>query len=70
MKSAELTALQATVKPCPFCAGGAMLAPMKGAAHWWRVRCDDYHCGGTTWAIQSPEDAVSAWNRRASDGKT
>ena len=69
MKAAELNALQATIKACPFCDGAAKLAPMPGASGWWRVRCEDYHCGGTTWAIQGPEDATATWNRRPSDGK-
>lgn len=68
MKAQELNALQASVKVCPFCGGLATLAPMKGS-DWWRVRCDDYHCGGTTWALQSAPDAVSAWNRRPQDGE-
>lgn len=69
MKAQELNALQASVKPCPFCAGVATLQPMKGASGWWRVRCDDYHCGGTTWALQGAADAAEAWNRRPPDGK-
>lgn len=69
MKAAELNALQAQAKPCPFCAGPGKLAPMPGARNWWRVRCEDYHCGGTTWAIQEATDAVAAWNRRPNDGE-
>lgn len=52
------------MKPCPFCEGSAKLEPMPNALHWWRVRCGDFHCGGTTWAMQGPELAVAAWNRR------
>ncbi|WP_404818597.1 hypothetical protein [Rhodoferax ferrireducens] len=38
---------------------------MIGARSWWRVRCEAYQCGGTTWAMQGPIEAVEAWNRRA-----
>jgi hypothetical protein len=69
MKAQDLNTLQASVKPCPFCAGRAVLAPLKGASGWWRVRCEDYHCGGTTWALQGSEDAVEVWNRRPTNGE-
>jgi hypothetical protein len=60
-----------TVKllPCAFCGGPGTLARMPGATTWWRVRCNDYHCGGTTWAMGDDELAVNAWNRRP-DGQT
>jgi hypothetical protein len=67
MKAAELSALQASARECPFCGRSAKLAPMPGARGWWRVRCEWYDCGGTTWAVQDPGDAVRAWNRRPSD---
>lgn len=64
MKAAQLNALDGCLRPCAFCGGVAKLAPMPGATSWWRVRCQDYHCGGTTWALDEPEKAVEAWNRR------
>lgn len=54
-----------TPLPCPFCGGSATLAPMPNAETWWQVRCDDYRCGGTTWATLDEEQAVNVWNRRA-----
>lgn len=68
MKTPRLGKLPALM-PCPFCRGEAKLGPMPGAASWWQVRCASYHCGGTTWAMDEPEKAVRAWNRRP-DGET
>lgn len=68
MKAQELNKLQRSAAPCPFCGGPGELAPMPNASGWWRVRCKSYHCGGTTWAIQSASDAVTAWNRRPAGG--
>ena len=64
MKTAELTALQSSLKPCPFCGTAAKLAPMPGAREWWRVTCENFGCGGKTWALKGHADAVTAWNRR------
>ncbi len=64
MKAAHLSGLQSSLLPCPFCTGPAKLEPMPNAVNWWRVRCRDYHCGGTTWALNGEADAVAAWNRR------
>ena len=55
------------LRPCPFCRGPATLAQMPSASSWWRVRCDNYDCGGTTWAMDEPQTAVDAWNRRPDD---
>lgn len=52
------------LSPCPHCGGPGKLAQMPGAARWWRVRCEDYHCGATTWAMDDAVKAVAAWNRR------
>ena len=53
------------LKPCPYCDGPARLDPMPGTNYlWWRVRCRDFGCGGTTWAFQSKDGAIAAWNRR------
>lgn len=68
MKARELSALQATLRACPFCASQAKLAPMPGAREWWRVTCENYHCGGKTWAMQGHHEAVDAWNRRPEGG--
>lgn len=50
--------------PCPFCGISAKLSPLPNAQTWWRVRCDNYHCGGTTWAMEDAEQAIGAWSRR------
>ncbi|WP_176992776.1 Lar family restriction alleviation protein [Collimonas sp. OK242] len=55
------------LRPCPFCGGSATLAPMRNAQEWWRVRCNNYHCGVTPWAMPDAEQAVNAWNRRPDD---
>jgi len=64
MKAVTRNQLQTSVLPCPFCAGKAKLEPMVRTNSWWRVRCGDYECGGTTWARLGPDVAVNAWNRR------
>jgi len=64
MKARELSELSRSLRPCPFCAGPSKLEPMPSARHWWRVRCEGYECGGTTWAAQDATTAVQAWNRR------
>lgn len=68
MKAQHLNRLAAALRPCPYCGGPGKLAPMPNASSWWRVRCQNYDCGGTTWAIQGPDEAVAAWNRRPADG--
>ncbi len=70
MKAKSIHALQASLLPCPHCDGPAKLAPMPGSDTWWQVRCQNYHCGGTTWAMSEADQAVAAWNRRAGDGET
>lgn len=64
MKAQELNAAQVSLKGCPFCGGPGKLTPMPGASSWWRVRCEDFHCGGRTWAMDEVDKAVAAWNRR------
>lgn len=64
MNATALNTLQRTLLPCPHCGSKAKLAPMPRTEFWWRVQCESYHCGGTTWAMQSPESAAEAWNRR------
>ncbi|WP_414691495.1 Lar family restriction alleviation protein [Noviherbaspirillum sp.] len=53
--------------PCPFCGSRATLSSLPMSPSWWRVRCDSYHCGGSTWAMGEAEEAVNAWNRRANE---
>jgi len=53
-----------TIKPCPYCGGGAALQPMPHSRGWYRVQCLDKDCGGTTWAWPTREGAVATWNRR------
>ena len=48
---------------CPHCAEDSKLTPLPNST-WWRVRCNNYHCGATTWAFQSEDEAIAAWNRR------
>lgn len=69
MKAASLDTLQSSLLPCPHCGGMAKLGEMPGSKNWWQVRCQNYHCGGTTWAMPEPNDAAMAWNRRQ-DGET
>jgi len=68
MRARELSELEASLAGCAFCGGPGKLAPMPNTASWWRVRCQDYHCGGTTWAMDEPQKAVQAWNRRPAGG--
>jgi hypothetical protein len=68
MKAQHLNGLNGSLLPCPHCNGPGKLAPMPGASSWWRVRCHDYHCGGTTWAMDEPAKATEAWNRRPASG--
>jgi len=70
MKAAVLNDLAASLKGCPFCGGPAKLGPMPGNKSWWTVQCVDWHCGGRNWAMDEPEKAVEAWNRRAEGGAT
>lgn len=69
MKAQLLNTLSRTLHPCPYCGGAGRLAPMRGTGNWWRVRCEWHHCGGTTWAMDEPDKAVDAWNRRPADGE-
>ncbi|WP_365755780.1 Lar family restriction alleviation protein [Noviherbaspirillum sp.] len=62
--STNLKQNKVALRPCAFCGGPATLSPMPSAQTWWQVRCKDYHCGGTTWAMDDEDKAVAAWNRR------
>lgn len=66
MRDSETGAPQRDLLACPHCGGPARLEGVGPAKVklWFRVRCQDYACGGTTWAMVGPEAAVAAWNRR------
>ncbi|MPT37785.1 MAG: hypothetical protein E2603_04530 [Achromobacter sp.] len=64
MKAQTLTKIQRDLKPCAHCGSRAGLKPMPHAPLWFRVRCENYHCGVTTWAMQGEDEAAEAWNRR------
>jgi len=65
MKAPVCCATTADLQPCPFCGGTATLSSLPHAPTWWRVRCNEYECGATTWAMGEVDTAVEAWNRRA-----
>lgn len=52
------------ILPCPLCDENAKLMPLPDSS-WWRVRCKNYDCGCTTWALQTKIKAITAWNRRS-----
>lgn len=69
MKAAPLTRLQDGLALCPFCNSAAKLEPMPGTNNnWWRVRCTNYHCGGTTYPQSDERATVDAWNLRSVNG--
>ena len=51
------------ISQCALCGQNATLNPVHDSP-WWRVRCRNFDCGCTTWAFQSKEEAITAWNRR------
>ena len=59
------------LKPCPFCGGKAGLVDCGLTGRLKVVQCSD--CGARTRAfdpkIKLGQNAIDAWNRRASDGK-
>lgn len=55
------------LKPCPLCGGPASLYQLPHAPTWWRVRCTEYECGATPWAMDEADKAIKAWNRRANE---
>lgn len=52
-----------TLKPCPFCGGGALYTP---TCHIDVVQCRVCGAQGMA-AMGQPEAAIAAWNRRAED---
>jgi hypothetical protein len=65
MRATVYRASTADLQPCPLCGGTATLSSLSRAPTWWRVRCNEYECGATTWAMSEADLAVKAWNRRA-----
>jgi hypothetical protein len=65
VKPTALRTLQRSALPCPFCGASAVLHQMPDTMDWWRVRCPQDACGGTTWAVKGATGAVAAWNRRS-----
>lgn len=58
------------LKMCPFCGGEADCnnnSLMQGGKFKWSVECCG--CGVITSAFNTEEEAIEAWNRRASDEK-
>lgn len=55
------------LKPCPFCGGVAMLYTRKKFKNPFRIRCSNIDCGCRTANWNAVEEAVKAWNRRASN---
>lgn len=64
MKASHLSELVSNLKPCPFCGGQAALEPAN-KIHW-RVRCKDFHCGGTHLVQSEADKACEVWNKRGS----
>lgn len=63
------------LKPCPFCGSKAKIFDTMDGE--WYVSCSqsEYQetgiicsCIPSTWIYDTKEDAIEAWNRRASDG--
>lgn len=55
------------LKPCPFCGGKAKQDEFYDECYLtaWSVFCD--YCGAEIKSIAGIENAIEAWNRRASD---
>ena len=55
------------LKPCPFCGGDAIIHNFKPVheKRLWYISCHD--CGIEQTNYLSEQEAIEAWNRRASD---
>ena len=56
------------MKPCPFCGGEAHIKEIAGVCETlYTVGCSDSECMGyeTLLCKPTPEEAITAWNRRA-----
>jgi len=57
------------LKKCPFCGSTARVT--KDPAVWdddvWSVYCGGKKCSARLLCFKSEQDAIDAWNRRASD---
>ena len=56
--------MQNELKPCPFCGGEATLWQTLGADRPYHILCG---CGGRVGWFVTEQEAVEAWNRRATD---
>lgn len=53
------------LEPCPFCGSTAIVQNNFGREYW--VQCDDMECGSTDGKLyDGPNEAIAAWNKRAS----
>lgn len=53
------------LKPCPFCGSKNVIA-YKNAALNWMVKCQECGVQQNPYAHKEKNDAIKAWNRRAS----
>lgn len=54
--------MEVELKPCPFC-GGTTLLMNKGSNCW--ITCNDCKAEGPYEIGQTEDEAITAWNRRA-----
>lgn len=59
--------MSAELKPCPFCGGNEVYREHTDNMRIWWFSC--FACGTNGPRKLSPEDAETAWNRRADDDK-
>ena len=68
-------AKRVVLKPCPFCGGKAKIVTNgeipKSKYYFVDVLCEDMNCRGCSSCLEykTKRQAISAWNRRAEDGK-
>lgn len=55
---------QIELKPCPFCGGDAILLRTLGADRPFHILCG---CGGRVGWFETEQEAIEAWERRATD---
>lgn len=62
----------AELKPCPFCGGKAVLEHDYDGRGYSYIRCCGCFIKGNRFSVKfdkaSDDEAIEAWNRRASDG--
>lgn len=54
-----------TVSPCPLCGSESFLKTNNAPEPKFWVKCGNPHCGCTTIAVPTQEEALGMWNRRA-----